>query len=117
MSQITELLRRRKEGANILHLVISMGTTTTTITTTTSHYHRHHPPTACVCVCVSLTPFSSSRAVFERVTKNIKVMPGSEFRAAAQEGMKYGARIVLGDRPVEVRLLLLGAHNPSFVLL
>ncbi len=42
-------------------------------------------------------------AVFERVTKNIKVMPGSEFRAAAQEGMKYGARIVLGDRPVEVR--------------
>ncbi|ELR16496.1 TraB subfamily protein [Acanthamoeba castellanii str. Neff] len=66
MSQISELLRRRKEGANILHLIISM--------------------------------------VFERVTKNIKVMPGSEFRAAAQEGMKYGARIVLGDRPVEITL-------------
>jgi hypothetical protein len=49
-------------------------------------------------------------AVFERVTKNIKVMPGSEFRAAAQEGMKYGARIVLGDRPVEVRHC--GSHPP-----
>jgi pheromone shutdown-related protein TraB len=39
-----------------------------------------------------------------RVAKNINVMPGAEFKAAFLEARNVGARVILGDRPVEVTL-------------
>ncbi|KAL6067258.1 TraB domain-containing protein [Balamuthia mandrillaris] len=42
--------------------------------------------------------------LFRKVMDKIKVTPGAEFKAAAEEGSKVGARIVLGDRPIEITL-------------
>lgn len=30
------------------------------------------------------------------------MFPGSEFRVAFEEAMKYGGKVILGDRPVQV---------------
>ncbi|GJS04702.1 TraB domain-containing protein [Tanacetum coccineum] len=35
-----------------------------------------------------------------KVASKLEVFPGSEFRVAYEEAMKYGGRVVLGDRPV-----------------
>jgi hypothetical protein len=40
--------------------------------------------------------------LYQRVMKHLHVMPGGEFRAAAQEARKLGALVILGDRPIEV---------------
>ena len=39
---------------------------------------------------------------FWQVASELKVIPGSEFRVAYEEAMKYGGKVVLGDRPMEV---------------
>jgi pheromone shutdown protein TraB len=40
----------------------------------------------------------------------MEVLPGAEFRIAYEEAMSYGARVILGDRPVQVHFLF----SPSF---
>lgn len=40
---------------------------------------------------------------FQLVASKLEVVPGSEFRVAFEEAMKYGGRVVLGDRPDNVR--------------
>jgi len=42
--------------------------------------------------------------LYEKVSSQIKITPGAEFRAAYTEGKKLGANIVLGDRPVEISI-------------
>jgi len=42
--------------------------------------------------------------MYKSVTKQLKITPGGEFRRAYQEGNKIGAKIILGDRPVEITL-------------
>jgi len=42
--------------------------------------------------------------LYQRVMKHLHVMPGGEFRAAAQEARKLGALVILGDRPIEITL-------------
>ena len=37
-----------------------------------------------------------------KVANKLEVFPGSEFRVAYEEAMKYGGRVILGDRPVQV---------------
>ncbi|XP_024029965.1 traB domain-containing protein [Morus notabilis] len=39
-----------------------------------------------------------------KVANKLEVFPGSEFRVAYEEAMKYGGRVILGDRPVQVTL-------------
>nr|GEW36120.1 TraB domain-containing protein [Tanacetum cinerariifolium] len=39
-----------------------------------------------------------------KVASKLEVFPGSEFRVAYEEAMKYGGRVVLGDRPVNITL-------------
>ncbi|KAI3780808.1 hypothetical protein L2E82_10799 [Cichorium intybus] len=39
-----------------------------------------------------------------KVASKLEVFPGSEFRVAYEEAMKYGGKIVLGDRPVNITL-------------
>ncbi|XP_057955649.1 uncharacterized protein LOC131149317 isoform X2 [Malania oleifera] len=34
----------------------------------------------------------------------LEVFPGSEFRVAFEEAMKYGSKVILGDRPVQITL-------------
>lgn len=48
-------------------------------------------------------------------------MPGAEFRVAYEEAMKYGGKVILGDRPVQVRcfaqferLKILSLNSGSF---
>ncbi|KAK9284536.1 hypothetical protein L1049_023711 [Liquidambar formosana] len=38
------------------------------------------------------------------VAKELGVVPGSEFRVAYEEARKYGAKVILGDRPIDVTL-------------
>lgn len=33
------------------------------------------------------------------------MLPGAEFRVAYDEAMKYGGKVVLGDRPVQVKFI------------
>ncbi|EHA8589473.1 hypothetical protein COCNU_scaffold010088G000070 [Cocos nucifera] len=40
------------------------------------------------------------------VADKLEVFPGSEFRVAFEEAMSYGAKVILGDRPVHVKHLL-----------
>jgi len=50
-------------------------------------------------------PLNTILALFyEKIGSYIKVEPGMEFRAAYEEGIKIGAKIVLGDRPLEITL-------------
>ncbi|XP_031381318.1 traB domain-containing protein-like isoform X2 [Punica granatum] len=37
------------------------------------------------------------------VASKLKVLPGAEFRVAYEEAMKYGGRVILGDRPVQLK--------------
>ncbi|OWM67129.1 hypothetical protein CDL15_Pgr000581 [Punica granatum] len=37
-----------------------------------------------------------------KVASKLEVFPGNEFRVAFEEAMKYGGRVILGDRPVQV---------------
>ncbi|CAI0460676.1 unnamed protein product [Linum tenue] len=39
-----------------------------------------------------------------KVASKLEVFPGSEFRVAYEEAKKYGAIVILGDRPVQVTL-------------
>ncbi|XP_019448952.1 PREDICTED: traB domain-containing protein-like isoform X1 [Lupinus angustifolius] len=39
-----------------------------------------------------------------KIASQLEVFPGSEFRVAYEEAMKYGGRVILGDRPVQVTL-------------
>lgn len=39
------------------------------------------------------------------MASKLEVLPGAEFRVAYEEAMSYGARVILGDRPVQVHLL------------
>ncbi|KAL5972794.1 hypothetical protein ACLOJK_039600 [Asimina triloba] len=38
-----------------------------------------------------------------QVADKLEVLPGSEFRVAFEEAMCYGAKVVLGDRPVQLK--------------
>lgn len=38
-----------------------------------------------------------------QVASRLEIFPGSEFRVAYEEAMTYGGKVVLGDRPVNVR--------------
>ncbi|KAK6919394.1 TraB/PrgY/GumN family [Dillenia turbinata] len=38
------------------------------------------------------------------VANKLEVFPGSEFRVAFEEAMKYGGKVILGDRPVNITL-------------
>ncbi|PON68773.1 Pheromone shutdown [Parasponia andersonii] len=38
-----------------------------------------------------------------KVANKLEVFPGSEFRVAYEEAMKYGGRVILGDRPVQIK--------------
>ncbi|MED6161401.1 hypothetical protein PIB30_060382 [Stylosanthes scabra] len=37
-----------------------------------------------------------------KIASKLEVFPGCEFRAAYEEAMKYGGRVILGDRPVQI---------------
>ncbi|XP_061364541.1 uncharacterized protein LOC133307967 [Gastrolobium bilobum] len=39
-----------------------------------------------------------------KIASKLEVFPGSEFRVAYEEAIKYGGRVILGDRPVEITL-------------
>ncbi|XP_010908929.1 uncharacterized protein [Elaeis guineensis] len=39
-----------------------------------------------------------------KVADKLEVFPGSEFRVAFEEAMSYGAKVILGDRPVHITL-------------
>ncbi|KAM7492334.1 hypothetical protein LguiA_035255 [Lonicera macranthoides] len=39
-----------------------------------------------------------------KVANKLEVFPGSEFRVAFEEAMKYGGKVILGDRPVNITL-------------
>ena len=49
--------------------------------------------------------------VFWKVANKLEVFPGSEFRVAYEEAMKYGGRVILGDRPVQVHILPYLSYN------
>ncbi|KAI4322557.1 hypothetical protein L6164_022238 [Bauhinia variegata] len=39
-----------------------------------------------------------------KVASKLDVFPGSEFRVAYEEALKYGGRVILGDRPVQITI-------------
>ncbi|KDP25863.1 hypothetical protein JCGZ_22893 [Jatropha curcas] len=39
-----------------------------------------------------------------KVANKLEVFPGSEFRVAFEEARKYGGKVILGDRPVQITL-------------
>lgn len=47
-----------------------------------------------------------------KVASKLEVFPGSEFRVAYEEAMKYGGRVILGDRPVQITLKRTWAKMP-----
>ncbi|PHT73175.1 hypothetical protein T459_23960 [Capsicum annuum] len=46
------------------------------------------------------------------VASKLEVFPGAEFRVAYEEAMKYGGKVILGDRPVQVTLRRTWAKMP-----
>ncbi|XP_054786744.1 uncharacterized protein LOC129292998 isoform X2 [Prosopis cineraria] len=42
---------------------------------------------------------------YAKVACELKVIPGSEFRVAYEEAIKYGGRMILGDRPAKITAL------------
>ncbi|KAJ0053166.1 hypothetical protein Pint_02070 [Pistacia integerrima] len=46
------------------------------------------------------------------VASKLEVFPGSEFRVAFEEAMKYGGKVILGDRPVQITLRRTWAKMP-----
>ncbi|XP_060209572.1 uncharacterized protein LOC132636632 [Lycium barbarum] len=47
-----------------------------------------------------------------KVASKLEVFPGAEFRVAYEEAMKYGGKVILGDRPVQVTLRRTWAKMP-----
>ncbi|XP_040370254.1 traB domain-containing protein isoform X2 [Rosa chinensis] len=47
-----------------------------------------------------------------KVASKLEVFPGAEFRVAHDEAMKYGGKVVLGDRPVQITLRRTWAKMP-----
>ncbi|VFQ60348.1 unnamed protein product [Cuscuta campestris] len=47
-----------------------------------------------------------------KVASKLDVLPGAEFRVAYEEAMKYGGKVILGDRPIEVTLRRTWAKMP-----
>ncbi|TQD90196.1 hypothetical protein C1H46_024224 [Malus baccata] len=47
-----------------------------------------------------------------KVSSRLEVFPGAEFRVAYEEAMKYGGRVILGDRPVQITLRRTWAKMP-----
>ncbi|KAK3404507.1 hypothetical protein EUGRSUZ_K00810 [Eucalyptus grandis] len=47
-----------------------------------------------------------------KVANKLEVYPGAEFRVAFEEAMKYGGKVLLGDRPVQVTLRRTWAKMP-----
>ncbi|KAH0707794.1 traB domain-containing protein [Solanum tuberosum] len=47
-----------------------------------------------------------------KVATKLEVFPGAEFRVAYEEAMKYGGKVILGDRPVQVTLRRTWAKMP-----
>ncbi|KAH6776080.1 TraB family protein [Perilla frutescens var. hirtella] len=39
-----------------------------------------------------------------KVASQLEVLPGAEFRVGYEEAMKYGGKVILGDRPVQITL-------------
>ncbi|KAL9457571.1 hypothetical protein AB3S75_006588 [Citrus x aurantiifolia] len=39
-----------------------------------------------------------------KLASHLEIFPGSEFRVAFEEAMKYGGKVILGDRPVQITL-------------
>ncbi|KAK4777379.1 hypothetical protein SAY87_017566 [Trapa incisa] len=39
-----------------------------------------------------------------KVASQLEVFPGAEFRVAFEEAMKYGGKVILGDRPVQITI-------------
>lgn len=53
-----------------------------------------------------------STAFLAKVATKLEVFPGAEFRVAYEEAMKYGGKVILGDRPVQVTLRRTWAKMP-----
>ncbi|KAF3332962.1 TraB domain-containing protein [Carex littledalei] len=49
-----------------------------------------------------------------KVASKLEVLPGAEFRVAYEEAMSYGARVILGDRPVEITLRRTWGNMPTW---
>ncbi|XP_059282416.1 uncharacterized protein LOC132036169 [Lycium ferocissimum] len=47
-----------------------------------------------------------------KVANQLEVVPGAEFRVAYEEAMKYGGKVILGDRPVQITLRRTWAAMP-----
>ncbi|KAM1059333.1 hypothetical protein ACFX13_024671 [Malus domestica] len=47
-----------------------------------------------------------------KVSSRLEVFPGAEFRVAYEEAMKYGGRVILGDRPVQITIRRTWAKMP-----
>ncbi|KAL7142272.1 hypothetical protein ABFS83_08G112900 [Erythranthe nasuta] len=47
-----------------------------------------------------------------KVASHLEVLPGAEFRVAYEEAMKYGGKVILGDRNVQVTLRRTWAKMP-----
>ncbi|XP_028101812.1 traB domain-containing protein-like [Camellia sinensis] len=47
-----------------------------------------------------------------KVASKLEVLPGSEFRVAFEEASKYGAKVILGDRPIQITLRRTWAKMP-----
>ncbi|KAL6135277.1 hypothetical protein ACLB2K_067505 [Fragaria x ananassa] len=47
-----------------------------------------------------------------KVASKLEVFPGAEFRVGYDEAMKYGGKVVLGDRPVQITLQRTWAKMP-----
>ncbi|KAF5950232.1 hypothetical protein HYC85_012225 [Camellia sinensis] len=46
------------------------------------------------------------------VASKLEVLPGSEFRVAFEEASKYGGKVILGDRPIQITLRRTWAKMP-----
>ncbi|GFY99138.1 TraB family protein [Actinidia rufa] len=47
-----------------------------------------------------------------QVASKLEVFPGAEFRVAFEEAVKYGGKVILGDRPVQITLRRTWAKMP-----
>ncbi|KAG6604847.1 TraB domain-containing protein, partial [Cucurbita argyrosperma subsp. sororia] len=47
-----------------------------------------------------------------KASNKLEVFPGSEFRVAYEEAMKYGGKVLLGDRPVQITIRRAWAKMP-----
>ncbi|KAL7218989.1 hypothetical protein ACSBR2_012121 [Camellia fascicularis] len=47
-----------------------------------------------------------------KVASKLEVLPGSEFRVAFEEASKYGGKVILGDRPIQITLRRTWAKMP-----